>query len=75
MSNKIDWRRKLASRKLWMAVAAFVSGLIIAFGGSETQASAISGVILQGAAVLGYLLAEGMADAAWVDRDADDKRE
>lgn len=75
MSNKIDWRRKLASRKLWMAVAAFVSGLIIVFGGSETQASAISGVILQGAAVLGYLLAEGMADAAWVDRDADDKSE
>lgn len=61
---KIDWARKLTSRKLWIAIAAFVSGLIVVFGGSETTASTISGCILQGAAVLGYLLAEGLADAA-----------
>ena len=60
----MDWKRKLTSRKLWMAIAAFVSGLIIAFGGAETVANTVSGVILQGAAVLGYLLAEGLADAA-----------
>lgn len=60
----MDWKRKLTSRKLWLAIAAFVSGLIIAFGGTETTANTVSGVILQGAAVLGYLLAEGLADAA-----------
>ena len=60
----MDWKRKLTSRKLWVAVAAFVSGLILAFGGAESTASTVSGVILQGAAVLGYLLAEGLADAA-----------
>lgn len=60
--------RKLTSRKFWLAVAAFVSGLILAFGGSESTAGTVSGVILQGAAVLGYLLAEGLTDkegAAW----------
>lgn len=62
--NKIDWARKLTSRKLWVAVAGFVSGLIVAFGGAESTASVVSGVILQGAAVLGYLLAEGLADSA-----------
>ena len=61
---KIDWVRKLTSRKLWIAIAGFVSGLIIAFGGNESTASTVSGCILQGAAVLGYLLAEGLADAA-----------
>ena len=61
---KIDWTRKLSSRKLWVAIAGFVSGLIMVFGGTETMASTISGVILQGAAVLGYLLAEGLADSA-----------
>ena len=61
---KIDWVRKLTSRKLWIAIAGFVSGLIMVFGGSETTASTVSGCILQGAAVLGYLLAEGLADAA-----------
>ena len=61
---KIDWARKLSSRKLWIAIAGFVSGLIMVFGGTETMASTVSGVILQGAAVLGYLLAEGLADSA-----------
>ena len=32
----IDWKRKLSSRKLWLAVAGFISGLILAFGGAES---------------------------------------
>lgn len=60
----IDWRTKLTSRKLWMAIAGLVSGLILAFGGEETTAETVSGVILQAASVLGYLLAEGLADSA-----------
>lgn len=59
-----DWKQKLASRKLWVAIAGFVAGLIMAFGGQESTAATVSGVILQGASVLGYLLAEGAADAA-----------
>ena len=62
--TKQDWIRKLSSRKLWVAVAGFVSGLILAFGGGEDVATTVSGCILQGAAVLGYLLAEGQTDAA-----------
>lgn len=61
---KIDWQRKLISRKLWMAVAGFVSGLVIAFGGGESTAATVSGCILQGASVIGYLLAEGLVDSA-----------
>lgn len=62
--NKNDIFRKLTSRKLWMAVALFVSGLIVAFGGAKETAETVSGCIMQGAAVLGYLLAEGLTDAA-----------
>ena len=65
--TKIDWRRKLSSRKLWIAIAGFVSGLILAFGGAESTAATVSGCILQGAAVIGYLLAEGLTDAAGVE--------
>ena len=61
---KIDWTRKLTSRKFWVAVAGFISGLILAFGGSSETAETVSGVILAGASVIGYLLAEGLADAA-----------
>lgn len=63
---KIDWKRKLTSRKLWVAVAGFVSGLILAFGGAENTAQMVTGVIMQGASVLGYLWAEGLTDAAHV---------
>lgn len=62
----IDWKRKLSSRKLWISVAGFVSGLILAFGGTESTARTVSGCILQGASVIGYLLAEGLADAEGV---------
>lgn len=59
----MKWVNKLTSRKLWVAVAAFVSGLIVAFKGDAEVAETVSGIILQGAAVLGYLLAEGLVDA------------
>lgn len=63
----INWKKKLSSRKLWVAVAGFVSGLIVAFGGDAEVAETVSGVILQGAAVLGYLIAEGLADSQHVE--------
>lgn len=62
--RKIDWVAKLTSRKLWLALAGLVSGLIMAFGGAESVAETVSGVILQAASVLGYLLSEGLVDSA-----------
>lgn len=62
--NKIDIIRKLTSRKFWLAVAAFVSGLMVAFGETAATAETVSGLIMSGASVLGYLLAEGLADSA-----------
>ena len=59
-----DIIRKLTSRKFWMAVAAFVSGLIVAFGETAETAETVAGLIMSCATVLGYLLAEGLTDAA-----------
>lgn len=58
----MDWKRKLSSRKFWMAVALFISGLILAFGGSQEVADTVCGVIMQGAAVIAYIIAEGLVD-------------
>lgn len=60
----MDWKKKLTSRKLWMAVASFVSMLIIAFGMAEETATQVSAIIMAGASVLGYIIGEGLADAA-----------
>lgn len=64
MTNKIDWKRKLTSRKFWMTVGSFVSILIITFGGSEEVATQVTGLIMAGAAVVAYIIGEGLTDAA-----------
>ena len=55
--------RKLTSRKLWMAVAGFVTGLILAFNGSAEIAETVSGCIMSGASVIAYIIGEGLADS------------
>ncbi|MBE6901773.1 MAG: hypothetical protein E7478_04805 [Ruminococcaceae bacterium] len=62
MKNKV--LRKLTSRKLWVSIAGFVAGLIVAFGGGEDTANTVSGCIMAGAAVVGYAIGEGFADGA-----------
>lgn len=60
---KIDWKRKLTSRKFWMAIALFVSGLLTATGHKE-NAEVVAGLIMQGAAVVAYIIGEGLSDSA-----------
>ena len=57
-------KRKLTSRKLWVSIAGFVSLIMIAKGATESEAAQVSAIIMAGATVLGYVLAEGLADAA-----------
>ncbi|MBQ2454980.1 MAG: hypothetical protein II499_02695 [Firmicutes bacterium] len=61
--NKEAIIRKLTSRKLWMAIALFVSGVLTA-AGKETVAETVSGLIIQAAAVIGYIVGEGLVDAS-----------
>ncbi len=67
---KIDWAKKLTSRKLWLAVAGLVSGLILAFNGSAEVVETVSGCIMSAASVIAYIVGEGLADAANKSIDA-----
>lgn len=60
----INWVRKLTSRKLWTAVASFVSMMIVATGGTENTATQITALIMAGASVVAYIIGEGLTDAA-----------
>lgn len=64
---KIDWKRKLTSRKFWLSIAAFVTMLIVYFTGDAEKAEKISALIMAGATVIGYVLSEGLTDAAHKD--------
>ena len=61
---KIDWKRKLTSRKLWLSIASFVSMMVVALGGAESEATQISALIMAGATVVGYVIGEGLADSS-----------
>ena len=63
----INWTSKLTSRKFWMAVVGLVTGLVIAFGGTEQTAATSSGVIMSAASVVAYIIGEGLADAQHVE--------
>lgn len=67
----MDWKRKLTSRKFWVAVAEFVSMLLVTYGKSEETAVQITALIMAGAGVIAYIIGEGLTDAAAVGTDED----
>ena len=60
--NKINWKRKLTSRKLWAAAASFASMLIVATGGTESVAAQVTALIMAGASVIAYIIGEGLTE-------------
>lgn len=65
-----DVVRKLTSRKFWVAIAEFVTMLIIALKGDQETATQVAALIMAGAAVVAYIVGEGLADAAGAGGDA-----
>lgn len=62
--NKVDWKRKLTSRKMWAAVAGFVSMLVIAKTNDQNEAAQVAALIMAGASVVAYIVGEGLVDSA-----------
>lgn len=68
---KIDWKRKLTSRKLWLAVTTLVTGLILAFGGNSDAAKTVSGCVMSLGSVIAYIFGEGLVDSARIAESND----
>lgn len=66
---KIDWVKKLTSRKFWLSTASFVSMMIVYCGGTENKATQTAALIMAGATVIGYVIGEGLADAGNTEDD------
>ena len=61
--DKNDIVRKLTSRKFWLAVVALVTGLLAAFNVDAGTVEKVCGIIMSGASVVAYIIAEGLVDA------------
>ena len=62
--TKEDLIRKLSSRKFWLAIAGFVSGILLALKVDSETAETVSGLIMSGASIIAYIIAEGLVDSA-----------
>ena len=68
MKNKIDRKKKLTSRKLWLAVAGLTVSVVTLVSGNAELAERIGALVLAAASVVGYLIAEGLVDSASADK-------
>ena len=67
--KKEDWIRKLTSRKLWLAICNFVTMLMLYLGHTSTQAERLTALIMAGASVVAYVVAEGLVDVKGAEGD------
>lgn len=60
--KRIDWIKKLSSRKFWVAVSALVATLCVLFGVDELSIEKLTAVIGALGVLAAYILAEGYVD-------------
>ena len=74
-SQKIDWAKKLSSRKLWAAIAGVVAGLAMVFGLDGETINTVAGAVVSVASVITYIITEGKIDAQSVANAITDVQE
>lgn len=57
-------KKKLSSRKFWLAVSAFACAVCALFGISENDVAQITAVITAGGVVVAYIFGESIVDAS-----------
>lgn len=62
--KKIDWARKLTSRKFWAAVIGFVTPVMTLAQVPDNTAVQVTAIIMAGGTLIAYIVGEGMTDAA-----------
>lgn len=61
---KVDWIKKLTSRKFWVALVGFITALLVAFNVDAGSIEQITSIIMSFATLIAYILAEGMVDSS-----------
>lgn len=61
---KIDWKRKLTSRKMWAAVAAFVTSILVLFKVDDLTTQQVAVVVMAAGSMIAYIVGEGLVDVA-----------
>ena len=73
--KRIDWARKLTSRKFWAAVVGFVTPIMVAAGSNDSTVTQVTAIIMGCATLIAYIIGEGLTDAAAAGTDTINKDE
>ena len=60
----IDWKKKLSSRKFWCCLIGFITAILGAMNFDAGSIEQITSIIMSGATLIAYILAEGFIDAS-----------
>lgn len=60
---KIDWKRKLSSRKFWAALAALVGAVAVFCGAGESVITEVTAIISAAGVLAAYILGESIVDS------------
>ncbi len=69
MNEKIDWKRKLTSRKFWVAVIGFITAIMVALHIDQMTAEQVAAIISAMGTLIAYIIGEGLTDAAHIKND------
>ena len=69
---KIDWKRKLSSRKFWAALAALVGAVAVVCGAGESVITEVTAIISAAGVLAAYILGESIVDSN-VSNDSEEK--
>ena len=66
---KIDWKRKLTSRKFWVAVIGFITAVMVALNIDKMAVEQVAAIISAMGTLVAYIIGEGLTDAAHIKND------
>lgn len=67
----MNWKKKISSRKFWAAISGVVISVMVAFNADAGSQEKVTGVIAATGTLAIYMLAEGGADKAAVNKNED----
>lgn len=68
--NALDWKQKLTSRKLWVAITGFISLILTAMHIQSGVVQQVTAITMAGATLVAYIIGEGLVDQAAVNTNS-----
>lgn len=69
----INWKRKLSSRKFWMAVSGVIISVMVMFNATSESQEKVTGLIASTAVLSSYIFMEGSTDKAAIKQENETK--